>query len=241
MRIQKYLAQLGMASRREAEQWIIDGEVTLNGEIAEIGATLDPEKDRLMVRGRTVKSVTPTKITLLMNKPKGVLCSNEDPHHESTVFDLLPPRFSKTKLFCAGRLDKDSEGMLILTNDGDLSQAMTHPAQEIPKYYRVKLNRELDPAIIPKLIEGREVEGEYLKFEKVITPPTRSADGGSYKVVLYHGRKREIRRLFQSFGYFVKKLQRFQIGNLPLKGLARGQCRKLTESEIRRLLDQAEK
>lgn len=240
MRVQKYLAQLGLASRREAEQWIKDGEVTLNGEIAEIGASLDPQKDRVMVRGRTVQSVSPQKITLLMNKPKGVLCSNEDPHHESTVFNLLPPRFTKTKLFCAGRLDKDSEGMLILTNDGDLAQEMTHPAQQIPKFYRVKLNRDLDPECIPKLIRGREIEGEFLKFEKVIVPPSRQEGTGSYQVILYHGRKREIRRLFQSFGYFVKKLQRYQIGSLPLKGLAKGQCRKLTDKEIQRLLDPGE-
>jgi 23S rRNA pseudouridine2605 synthase len=236
IRIQKHLSALGMASRREAELWIREGEVMLNGKIAELGDTIDPEVDRLVVRGRSVRPVAPPRVTLLMNKPRGFLCSNEDPHHEKTVFDLLSPVYQKMKLFIAGRLDKDSEGMLILTNDGDLAQKMTHPSAQIPKRYWVRLNKPLPPEMIPLLLRGREVEGEFLKFEKVIPPAARASADTPYEVVLYHGRKREIRRLFESFGYFVKRLQRFQIGHLPLKGLARGQSRKLTAAELRLLL-----
>lgn len=239
VRIQKHLSALGLASRREAERWIQDGLVEVNGRMAELGDTMDPSTDRLMVRGRSVPSIPPARVTLIMNKPRGILCSNEDPHHERTVFDLLPPSFQKEKLFCAGRLDKESEGLLILTNDGDLAQKMTHPASQIPKHYYVRLNRPLPPETIPLLLRGREVEGEYLKFEKVILPPSRAPAESPLEVVLYHGRKREIRRLFESFGFFVKRLQRFKIGGLKLKGLARGQARKLNNREIERLLEGA--
>lgn len=145
MRIQKYISQCGICSRRAAEEKILEGAVTVNGELASIGQDVDPERDRVEVDGVAARGVVSEKTTLAMNKPKGYLCSNSDPFDAKTVFDLLPPPFDKMKLFCCGRLDKNSQGLLILTNDGELANRITHPSSGIIKRYRVLLNRPLDP------------------------------------------------------------------------------------------------
>ena len=144
MRIQKYISQCGVCSRRAAEEKILEGAVTVNGEIAQIGQDVDPEKDKVAVDGVTLKGIVAEKVVLAMNKPKGYLCSNDDPFEAKKVFDLLPPPYDKMKLFCCGRLDKNSQGLLILTNDGELANKITHPSSGIIKRYRVTLNRPLD-------------------------------------------------------------------------------------------------
>ena len=154
MRIQKYISQCGICSRREAETKILEGLVTVNGKPAEIGQDVNPETDRVWVDGRVARGAVKEKVVLAMNKPKGYLCSNSDPFEAQTVFDLLPEPYSKMKLFCCGRLDKGSRGLLILTNDGDLANKITHPSGGIIKRYRVLLNRDLDEKIIPALLRG---------------------------------------------------------------------------------------
>ncbi len=236
VRLHKFMASEGLCSRREAEKWIRDGVVKVNGVAAQIGQKIEPFKDIISVNGVTVKQRRMPPITLLMNKPKGWVCTNKDPHHEQTVFDLLPARHRKRRLFCAGRLDMESEGLLILTSDGGLAQRITHPRNEIIKRYHVWLNKPAVNSAIAALCRGIYIEGEKLKAEKII-PFAKGTDAGKqYEVHLNHGRKREIRRMFEHFGYYVRRLQRFQIGGFNLRGLGPGQSRLLSDEEINLLL-----
>jgi 23S rRNA pseudouridine2605 synthase len=235
-RLQKIIADRGLASRREAEGWIEAGRVKVNGRVANLGDKADPALDEIRVGRRVIPATPPRPTVLMMNKPKGWVCTNADPHADKTVFDLLPTDLQKKKLVCAGRLDKDSEGLLILSNDGDLVQALTHPSSGVVKRYRVKLSKPLPEDLIPKLLEGKKIEGDHLRFEKVIPAPASRADAAQHcEVHLHHGKKREIRRLFEAFGIYVKKLRRIQIGGLVLKRLGPGMFKELNEREIRLL------
>ena len=137
-------------------------------------------------------------------------------------------------MVCAGRLDKDTEGLLVLTTDGDLAQRLTHPSKRVIKRYQVRVHRDLSSEDIPKLLRGRTLEGQWLQFDRVIASKHSKTD---FDVHLDHGKKREIRRLLESFGYFVKKLKRIQIGSYKMRGLARGQAKPLRSSEIKEMLD----
>lgn len=237
VRIHKFMADMGICSRRAAESMIREGRVTVDGIPAEIGQKIDPETQRVVVEGRTIKAARkPAAITLLMNKPRGVLCTNDDPFHGRTVFDILPPIYAKTRLFCAGRLDKDSEGMLILTSDGDLAQQLTHPSKRIIKRYRVLLTKPFLPDHVKVLLNGVTIDDERLSAEKIIFIKKTMAPGRDLEVHLQHGRKREIRRMMEHLGYYVERLARFQIGSLKLRGVSAGHVRTLSKAEIELLL-----
>jgi 23S rRNA pseudouridine2605 synthase len=235
IRLQKAIADRGLASRRTAEQWIREGRVTLNGEIAILGSRCRPGKDRITVDGNPLPVETPRKRVLAMNKPKGILCTNKDPQAKGrTVFDLLPEDLREERLFCVGRLDKESEGLLILTNDGALQQKLAHPSHGVFKKYHVQLDHPLKEKDIPKLIRGIEWEGEHLSISKVFPLGKGTHQSwSSLEVTMNHGRKREIRRLFYAFGYEVKRLQRTQIGQFRLKAIPRGGFKELRSAEIR--------
>ncbi|MEC8614602.1 MAG: pseudouridine synthase [Verrucomicrobiota bacterium] len=234
-RIQKLIANAGICSRREAERIIVDGNVRVNGKVAQLGnkATLE---DAIFVNNKPILRKEERSITLIMNKPKGVLCTNSDPHADRTVFDLLPPDLQRQRLFCAGRLDKDSEGLLVITNDGDLAHRLTHPSNQVIKRYRVVLHRDFNKADTQKLLKGTEYEGDFLKAEKVIPAP-QAGEGYQRRleVHLHHGKKREVRRLFEANRYFVKKLVRHQIGSIVLKNIPRGGIKILGKKDIERL------
>lgn len=232
IRLQKVIAENGLASRREAEEWIEQGLVTVNGQLAYIGQKVDPANDAIKVNGKILKKTTPHKIVLVMNKPRGVLCSNHDPFHEKTVFDYLPKKYQKVKLFYAGRLDKESQGMLILTNDGQLANKITHPTSKITKRYKVVLSKPLELKLIPKLLKGVNLEGEHLYATKIIPATTGLKRDCTVEVHLEQGRKREIRRLFEAFGYFVEQLKRFQIGGYSLKGINVGEVKELSKEDL---------
>lgn len=236
MRIQKYISQCGICSRREAERKILEGDVLVNGALAEIGQDINPEKDKVVVDGVVARGVVEDKVVLAMNKPKGYICSNGDPFKAQTVFDLLPEPFSTMKLFCCGRLDKNSQGLLILTNDGDLANKITHPSSGVVKRYRVLLNRDIDTKIIPILLRGVMCDGEKLKASKII-PDTSPHDDASRRVEVWlnQGRKREIRRMFEALGYYVKELKRFQIGGLVLKKIPEGAVKILGKADIAKI------
>lgn len=240
MRLQKYLASAGLCSRREAEEWIADGRVKVNGKVAQTGQSVTPGEDRVTVGSRVVTLDADDKVVLALNKPKGFLCTNVDSHGGRTVFELVPPEFVKKRLFCVGRLDKDSEGLLLLTNDGALANRIMHPSGGIVKRYRVTVNRAFDPTLIPKLLRGAKVrtepavEGgkageEFLQFTHVgWTPEAPEA----LEIHLSQGRKREIRRLLEVFGFFVKTLYRYRIGRFEMKKMPAGDCRKMTKKEV---------
>ncbi|MGB0333814.1 MAG: pseudouridine synthase [Opitutales bacterium] len=234
-RIQKLIANSGLCSRREAERYIEDGQVRVNGKIAQLGDKATPDA-AIFVKNKPIPRREERPVTLIMNKPKGVLCTNADPHAERTVFDLLPPDLQRQRLFCAGRLDKDSEGLLVITNDGDLAHRLTHPSTQIVKRYRVVLHRDFNKDDIPKLLNGVEYEGDFLKAEKVIpAPQVGEGHQRRLEVHLHHGKKREVRRLFEVNRYFVKKLVRVRIGGILLKNLPRGGIKILGKKDIDRL------
>ncbi len=236
LRIQKFLAEQGVASRRAAETMIEEGRVTVDGRTATLGQKIVPGQDVVTVDGRTIRPKPRKSLTIAVHKPKGVLCSNRDPHHERTIFDLLPPHLRGERLFCVGRLDKESEGLVLLTSDGALAQRVTHPSNRIVKRYRVELDRPYDPADTPRLLKGIVWEGERLKAERVIPNPYNAPEAKrKIEIHLEHGRKREIRRLLFGIGYSVQRLQRFQIGRFTLRGINRGSVKVLQPREIERL------
>lgn len=236
MRIQKYISQCGVCSRREAERKILEGDVEVNGVPAEIGQDVNPEADKVSVDGALVRGIVEDKVVLAMNKPKGYICSNGDPFKAQTVFDLLPEPFASMKLFCCGRLDKNSQGLLLLTNDGDLANKITHPSSGVVKRYHVLLNRDLDAKIIPVLLRGVLCDGEKLKASKIIPDSSNLSDSPRrVEVWLNQGRKREIRRMFEAMGYFVKELKRYQIGGLVLKRIPEGAVKMLGKADIEKI------
>lgn len=237
MRIQKYLSQCGVCSRRDAENRILEGRVSVNGAPAQIGQNVE-EGDRIVVDGRRIEGGTEKKVVLALNKPTGYLCTNEDQFGGRTVFELLREPYSDMKLFCVGRLDKNSEGLLILTNDGELANKVIHPSSGIIKRYHVLLNRPFDKSLIPVMTKGIMHEGEKLRATKVSTPANKDLSNYECRldVWLNQGRKREIRRMFEVLGFFVKELIRFQIGSYELRRIAPGSYKLLNQKDIDKLL-----
>ena len=228
-----------MCSRREAERKIEDGSVIVNGKPAQIGQSVDPDTDVVEVDGIRLKGPVAERVVLAMNKPKGCVCTNSDPFGARTVFEILPEPYSKMKLFCCGRLDKNTEGLLILTNDGEFANKLTHPSSGIVKRYRALLNRDFDGALIPVLTRGVVCDGEKLHAERILRDNTPGVSDSARRVEvwLHQGRKREIRRMFEAVGYFVKELKRYQIGKYVLRGLASGACKPLGKAEIAKLME----
>jgi 23S rRNA pseudouridine2605 synthase len=233
VRIQKFIADSGLCSRRAAEMLVVAGDVYVNGKKATIGQKITPGEDKVTVRGKPLHAAPQPKITLAMNKPRGVVCSNSDPFADKTIFDLLPREWARLRLFCAGRLDKDSEGLLILTTDGDLANRLMHPSSTVVKRYHVILESPFPAGRLGQLLKGVNVEGEHLKVERAqLVNPNREKLSTSLDVHLHHGKKREIRQLFLALGHPVKRLRRYQIGALPVKGIPLRGVKQLSTKEI---------
>lgn len=231
-KLQKFLADSGLCSRRKGEEWILDGIVSVNGETAQLGCRINPDKDVVKVNGKRIQAHTQSSLTLMVNKPKGFMCSNEDEYAERLIFDLLERKHKSFRLFCAGRLDVDSEGLVILTNDGSLAHRLTHPSNEVKKRYQVELNTPLAGEHLPLLIKGTTVEDEFLRIDDLRARNGKPVGNLRLELSLGHGKKREIRRIFQHFGYRIKKLRRVAIGGLSLHKLPLGQYRELEKKEI---------
>ena len=220
VRLQKFLADAGLCSRRAAESLITAGEVRVNGTPATLGQRINPGKDRVVAQGREVRNTPQTRMTLAVNKPRGLVCSNDDPRNPDTVFDLLPKELQRLRFFCAGRLDKDSEGLMILTTDGDLANRLMHPRNTIVKRYQVRLEDSFPAAKVATLRRGVVIEGERHKVEyAALLNPQREGSSVDLDVWMHHGKKREIRLLFLALGFPVKRLRRYQIGAFPIKGI----------------------
>jgi 23S rRNA pseudouridine2605 synthase len=233
IRLQKYLADAGICSRRAAEALIAQGQVWVNGTAATLGQKVVPGVDRITTGGKSVRSTAQPRITLAMHKPRGLVCSNDDPHNPETIFTVLPREFARFRFFCAGRLDKDSEGLVILTTDGDLAHRLMHPSNVVVKRYHVILEKPFPAKRLPLLVKGVVVEGERLKVERAaLVNPTPAGESPSLDVHMHHGKKREIRLLFTKLGYDVKRLRRYQIGGFRLKGIPLRAMKKLSPAEI---------
>src|SRR5215207_6825354 len=189
IRLQKFIADAGMCSRRAAEALIAQGEVWVNGTAATLGQKIIPGVDKVTVSGKTVRTTAQPRITVAVHKPRGLVCSNDDPHHAATVFELLPREFSKFRFFCAGRLDLDSEGLVILTTDGNLANRLMHPSNIVVKRYHVILEKAFPAKRLPLLVKGIVVEGERLKVERAaLINPTPANDATNLDVHIHHGK-----------------------------------------------------
>ncbi len=233
VRLQKFLAEAGICSRRNAEAMIAQGEVWVNGVPATLGQKVTPGVDRVTTNGKQVRTTPQPRLTLVVNKPRGLVCSNDDPHNADTIFDLLPRELAKLRFFCAGRLDKDSEGMVIITTDGELANRLMHPSNIVVKRYHVVLKQPYPFSRLPQLIKGIMYEGERLKVERsALVNPGPDRASTDLDVHMHHGKKREIRLLFTALGYDVKRLRRYQIGALRLKGIPLRAVKQLSTKDI---------
>ena len=236
VRIQKLIAEAGVCSRRAAETLIAAGEVYVNGQKAGLGQKVEPGIDKITVRGKALRPQAQPKLALVMHKPRGVVCSNSDPHAEQTIFDLLPREWARLRLFCAGRLDKDSEGLVILTSDGDLAHKLMHPSNLVVKRYYVSLEEPFPAGRLRQLLRGVVLEGEHLKVERAnLVNPKSDRTSTELDVHMHHGKKREIRQLFTGLGFEVRRLRRYQIGAFRLKGIPLRGVKQLSTKEIQSL------
>ena len=233
VRLQKFMADAGLCSRRAAEALIAQGEVWVNGRMAVAGLKVTPGVDKVTVGGKHVRTLPQPRITLAVNKPRGLVCSNDDPHNADTVFMLLPRQYTRFRFFCAGRLDKDSEGLVILTTDGDLANRLMHPSNEVMKRYHVTLKQPYPASRLARLVKGLTFDGERLKVERAaIINPKVDGTGTDLDVHMHHGKKREIRLLFSALGYTVQRLRRYQIGAIRLKGIPLRGAKQLASKEV---------
>ena len=232
VRLQKFLAEAGVASRRRCEQLIQDGGVSVNGQpVCVLGTKIDPDRDSVIVNGKPV--VLERKIYIVLNKPAGFLCTNHDTHGRKRVIDLLPR--SQPRLYSVGRLDKDTEGLLFLTNDGTFSLRLTHPRYKMSKTYLVEVEGEVKSVGIAHLLKGVRSEGEMLHAEKIFQVRTRNTTT-ELRLVLSEGKKRQIRRMMAAIGHPVKRLVRLAVGPIELGNLAISQWRHLTHEEVYKLM-----
>jgi 23S rRNA pseudouridine2605 synthase len=225
-RVQKVLASLGFGSRRACEELIVEGRVRVNGERAHLGRRIDLATDTVEVDGVPV-GVRPDLVYYLLNKPVGVVTTATDPHGRPTVVDLVPQR---PRVFPVGRLDVDTEGLLILTNDGELAQRLSHPSFGIDKEYLAHVEDTPPPGAIRRLREGVELEDGLTAPAKV-----SSVAPGLLRVVIHEGRNRQVRRMCAAVGHPVLRLVRTRIGPVTDRRLAPGRWRKLSAAEVRKL------
>ncbi len=226
MRLNRFLAAAGLGSRRGCEELIRSGKVTVNGEVClDLATTVGPT-DHVKVGNKLIHQEKP--LYVMLNKPPGYVCTASDELGRRTIFELLPEKWPR--LFNIGRLDKESEGLILLTNDGDLALRLTHPRYKIDKEYEVILDKPFDPAHREKLLKGVYIEGGRAKAESV-----HSIGKNHLKIVLRQGLKRQIRLMLYDLGYEVKMLARTRIGQLRLD-VHRGKWRILDEREVKNLV-----
>jgi 23S rRNA pseudouridine2605 synthase len=236
-RLQKLIAQAGIASRRHAEQLIIEGLVTVNGKpVTELGTKADPDKDHIKVKGKLINGLLEKreKVYVLLNKPKGYLSSVSDPEGRPLVTDLLPP--SLGRLYPVGRLDFNTEGLLILTNDGELTNFITAARNRVRKVYEAKVKGMPPQAAVERLRRGVVLEDGTRTAPAEIRKVEETGSNTWFEVILREGRNQQIRRMFDLIGHSVVKLRRARIGFLRDDNLRPGECRLLSEIEVARLM-----
>lgn len=242
-RIQKVLAAAGVASRRACEGLIEERAIRVNGRLIEsLPVWVDPINDRITVHGKAVKTNAP-KVHVLLFKPRGVVCTADDPQHRRRAIDLVDHP-SRVRLFSVGRLDMDSSGLLLLTNDGELSHVLTHPSHHVKRVYDVTVDGEVPDRVIDRLSRGINLPDDRTgrprpaSFDSIRVLEAHR-DRTRLEVVLHEGRNRQVRRMFKAMEHPVRRLRRTALGPLSLSGLRPGQWRDLTEAELQRLRDAA--
>lgn len=230
-RLQKILARAGIGSRRTCEQYILEGRVRVNGKTATIGMKADPARDRIAFDGRPVRDAEPL-VYMALNKPRNVISAASSPDPRPTVVDLVP---YEGRLFPVGRLDIESEGLILLTNDGELANRLTHPRYGCEKEYRVRVSRQPDERQLAAWRRGVVLEDGHRTAPAKVRVESQSAHGIWLRVIMKEGRKRQIREVGELLGLPVNRLQRVRIGTLKLNNLKPRQWRELTPAEIRSL------
>jgi len=229
-RLQKILSRAGIASRRAAEKVMLDGRVSVNGTtVRELGTKADVGQDDIRVDGVRIRAPQ-RPVYLVLNKPKGVVTTRHDPQGRTTVMDLVPP---VAGLFPVGRLDVTTEGLILLTNDGEFAQRVSHPRYEVPRVYRAKVHRIPVAETLARLTRGVCVEGETMVVDQVRV--VRADNNAWLELTLHEGKHHEVRRLLEAVGHPVSKLRRVALGPLTDRGLDPGEFRHLTPHEIAQL------
>lgn len=228
MRLNKFLASAGVASRRKCDQLIQEGLISVNGKVVnELGTIINEKKDKVFYEGRQI--LLPSSFVYIkLNKPKGYACTAKDEKGRKTIYDLLP---QGERLFSIGRLDYDTEGLIILTNDGDFANKVAHPRYSVDKEYHVTIEGQIKESELAVLRKGVVIDGKRMPSAKV---EFLSTDGKFTKlsVVIDEGMNRQIRRMFEAIGKTIKLLKRVRIGNVKLGGVKRGDFRDLTTQEL---------
>lgn len=226
VRLNRFLAAAGLGSRRHCDELIAAGRVTINGQPCTNFGTQVQEADHVKVDHRLVRRAE--NLTIALHKPAGFVSTRRDPNATDTIYDLLPAKFAR--LFNVGRLDAQTEGLLLLTSDGDLAQQLTHPRYKVEKEYEVTLDLHWDPKLSQKLVKGIFLDGKRARLARL-----QPIGPNRLRVVLQQGLNRQVRRMFQAVGYTVKRLVRVRIGHLHLGEMPRGGWRPLTKSELAKL------
>lgn len=229
IRLQKFIADAGIMSRRAAEEEIKNGNVSVNGHVASPGTKVDPRADNVTLRGRKITKRCEEYTYIMLNKPRGYLSSTSDDRGRKCVTDLLDG--VRNRVYPVGRLDLISEGMLLLTDDGELKNRLTHPSYSLPKVYRVKVSSEVTDAEMeiltsPLVIDGYEIKPVEVRISDI------DESGTVLKMTLFEGRNRQIRKMCEAAGLTVRRLSRVSIGNLKLDGLQVGKWRYLEPEEV---------
>ena len=229
IRLQKYLADASIMSRRAAEEEIKNGNVSVNGHVAELGSKIDPRNDVVAYRGKRIRYEKKEYTYIMMNKPRGYLCSTTDDRGRKCVTDLLDG--VNARVYPVGRLDLVSEGILLLTDDGELKNRLTHPKHAIGKVYRVKVAGKVSDEQMEILTSELVIDG--YKIQPVVVNVSSEDESGTVlKMTLFEGRNRQIRKMCEAADLTVKRLSRISIGNLKLDGLPVGKWRYLEQSEV---------
>ncbi|MDZ7798783.1 MAG: pseudouridine synthase [Patescibacteria group bacterium] len=224
MRLNKYLSLCGVASRRKADQIIKQGRVKINSQVVkELGIKINPEKDEVLVNNKPCQ--VKEYAYLALNKPRAYVCTRADFKGEKSVYKLLPEKYHHLKI--AGRLDKNSEGLLILSNDGDFIYRLTHPKFKHEKEYQVELSDKLSSENLLKLKKGVKLEEGLARFDKI-----KKIDDKKYKIIIHQGWKRQIRRMFEEIGYKTDELSRVRIGKLEIDDLDLGKYKKISKNQV---------
>ena len=232
IRLQKYFTDCGLMSRRKAESEIADGKVTVNGAAAQIGDKIDPARDIVMYQGKIIKPAAEDHVYIMLHKPRGYLTAMVDDRGRKCVSELV--KDVGRRVYPVGRLDLNSEGLLLLTDDGEIANILTHPRGGIPKLYNVTVRGEITDEKLEALRAPMEMDG-YRTQGADVECSERYATGGKLKIVLYEGRNREIRKMCAQVGLSVGRLCRVQIGEIKLDALGLGKWKRLSESQIRYL------